>query len=270
MIYICAMPLVTFTSDLGSQYYTLSSVKGKLHELFSNTQIIDIAHDLKPFNQQQTAYIFKQSYRNFPPNTYHFLFHDIYANEKQQLLYVYENQQHIFCADNGFLTMLFDDKPFQIFKLDDIPTPYNILTVADTFMTHMNLLEQGNRMGLISVNVADILIQQPNKAFYKNNTLEAQVLFIDAYGNVILNVTRTQFEEARAGRTFKILFMRDDEIHTLSKHYNDVPINEKLCLFNTADYLEIAVNKGNAAKLFGFQASNDRSLFYNNIKLFFE
>jgi S-adenosylmethionine hydrolase len=63
--------------------------------------------------------------------------------------------------------------------------------------------------------------------------------------------------------------MRDEEINAISTHYNDVPEGEKLCLFNTANYLEIAVNKGNAARLFGFQEMTDRSLFYNSVKLFF-
>jgi S-adenosyl-L-methionine hydrolase (adenosine-forming) len=263
------MPLVTFTSDLGTQQFVLSSVKGKLYSLFDDLQIVDIGHDMKPFNLQQTAYIFKQTYRQFPTGTFHFLFHDLYATEKQQLLYVYENEQHVFCVDNGFLTMLFDDQPIQIFKIDEVPQPYHLLSVADAFITTMNLLTQNNRINLLNTHVNEILVRQSSKAFYKNNTLEAQVLYIDIFGNVVLNVTKIQFEEMKQGRTFKILFMRDDEITTISKHYNDVPAGDKLCLFNMADYLEIAINKGSAAQLFGFTESNDRSLFYNNIKIFF-
>jgi S-adenosylmethionine hydrolase len=57
-----------------------------------------------------------------------------------------------------------------------------------------------------------------------------------------------------------------------------VPEGEKLALFNSAGYLEIAVNKGNAAGLFGLQGYSEKNisqytqsrLFYQNVKVFFE
>ena len=264
------MPIVTLTSDLGSQQQIVASIKGKLLSSFADLHIIDIEHYATPFNLQKTVYHFKQTYRNFPNGTFHFLFNDLYSDSKQQLLYVYENNQHIFCADNGFLTMLFEDQAFEIMKLDEKVFPYNILTVADSFITQAALIQQGNQYGLIKISVDDIVIRKSNKAIAKNNTLEAQVLLIDTFGNVVLNVTQAEFEEERKQRNFKILFMRDEEITNMSQHYNDVSMGEKLCLFNSANYLEIAINKGNAAQLFGFHEGNDRSLFYNNIKIFFE
>ena len=35
------------------------------------------------------------------------------------------------------------------------------------------------------------------------------------------------------------------------------------------NYLEIAINRGNAASLFGFSLHNEKSLFYNHVKIFF-
>ena len=64
--------------------------------------------------------------------------------------------------------------------------------------------------------------------------------------------------------------MRNEEISELSTHYNDVPTNNVLCLFNSNEYLEIALNRGNAAQIFGFEDLDDRSLFYTKIKIFFE
>ncbi len=264
------MPIITLTSDFGMQNHALASVKGRVFTSFQDVTIVDISHTIAAFNLQQTVYVFKQSYRHFPQGTFHFIFTDLYAHPARQLLYAYENGQHIFCADNGFMTMLFDDKPAQIYKLIYKVNPYNFLTVADLFIsvTASLLHEQLDGMEIIAAN--QIVVKQPIYAFYTNNMLEAQVIYIDHFGNVVLNVTQKQFEDVRQGRKFKILFMRDEEITEMSAHYNDVHEGEKLCLFNVADYLEIAVNKGNAARLFGFQESNDRNLFYNTIKLFFE
>jgi len=257
-------------SDFGIQNHALASVKGRILSSIPEIQLIDISHTVAPYNVQQASYIFKQAYRHFPIGTFHFVMVDLYANTSNQLLYAYEHGQHIFCADNGFITMLFDDKPVQLYKLTDTFTTYNYLTVADHFTSNVVSLMHHNSSNLDNVSVQQIMIKQPAYAVYSNDMLEAQVIYIDHFGNVVLNVTHQQFDEARRGRKFRILFMRDEEITEISESYHSVPDGEKLCLFNSANHLEIAVNRGNAARLFGFQESNDRTLFYNTIKLFFE
>ncbi|MFM8913075.1 MAG: SAM hydroxide adenosyltransferase, partial [Flammeovirgaceae bacterium] len=110
--------------------------------------------------------------------------------------------------------------------------------------------------------------------------IEGQVLFIDNFENVVINITREEFEEHRQGRPFKIVFTRNEVIETLSEHYAAVAENEKLAWFNSAGYLEIAVNRGNMAGLFGLQGFNEASQqlptnqqnkwFYQTVRVYFE
>ena len=92
--------------------------------------------------------------------------------------------------------------------------------------------------------------------------------------NVITNISRKQFEEARKGRNFSIIFKRDEIIDRISETYADVREGEKLALFNSADYLEIAINKGNAAGLFGLRGFSDKAtqaqLTYQKVKIHFD
>ena len=85
---------------------------------------------------------------------------------------------------------------------------------------------------------------------------------------------------AKAVRS-KISFKRDEVIDRISDSYADVPEGEKLALFNSAAYLEIAINKGNAAGLFGLQGFLEKQnqpqhqylnnrLFYQTVKVYFE
>jgi S-adenosylmethionine hydrolase len=113
-----------------------------------------------------------------------------------------------------------------------------------------------------------------------DNILEGQIIYIDNFENVIVNITRKQFEKQRRGRKFKILFLRDETINKISKSYADVHEGEKLAFFNSADFLEIAVNKGNAAGLFGLKGFSDKAsrssvimqskLMYQTVKIHFE
>jgi S-adenosylmethionine hydrolase len=69
-------------------------------------------------------------------------------------------------------------------------------------------------------------------------------------------------------------------IDHISQTYADVQEGEKLALFNSAGYLEIAINKGNAAGLLGlkgFTEKNSQSrqilqnqLFYQTVRINFE
>ncbi len=115
-----------------------------------------------------------------------------------------------------------------------------------------------------------------------NNWIEGQIIFIDNFENVIVNITKEEFEEQRKGRSFKIVFKRDEVIDKISETYADVAEGEKLALFNSAGYLEIAINKGNAAGLFGLQGFsekqqqyaqqqfNNNRLFYQTVKVYFQ
>ncbi len=47
-------------------------------------------------------------------------------------------------------------------------------------------------------------------------------------------------------------------INVISETYANVKEGEKLALFNSAGYLEIAINKGNAAGLFGLQGFTEK------------
>ncbi|HRF18724.1 MAG TPA: SAM-dependent chlorinase/fluorinase, partial [Chitinophagaceae bacterium] len=133
-----------------------------------------------------------------------------------------------------------------------------------------------NGESIKSIGVADVKYVEKKalKPMLDNNLIEGQIIFIDSFENVIVNITHEQFEEQRKGRGFRIVFKRDEVIDRISDTYADVPEGEKLALFNSAGYLEIAINKGNAAGLFGLKGYNDKAmqsqLSYQTVKVFFE
>ena len=51
------MPLITLTSDIGRQDFLTGAVKGQLLHINSSFNIVDISHELSPFNYPQAAYV---------------------------------------------------------------------------------------------------------------------------------------------------------------------------------------------------------------------
>jgi S-adenosylmethionine hydrolase len=132
------------------------------------------------------------------------------------------------------------------------------------------------------IGIPDVTYIEKNhlRPLLDNNWIEGQIIFIDNFENVIVNITHEQFEEQRKGRSFRIVFKRDEMIDRISESYADVSEGEKLALFNSAGYLEIAINKGNAAGLFGLKGFSEKAsqvsnmlqnqLPYQTIRVYFE
>lgn len=270
------MALLTLTSDIGERDYLLGAIKGQLLRIISQPSIVDISHSLSPFNYTQTAYICRNAIKSFPPFTFHLFLINLFEKKPQQLLLSYHNEQYIICADNGLLTMIVEGKPEMVIglPLEKVETR-NAMHCVQVMATAVEKLQRGE--DLQSIGIPDVSYIEKNhlRPLLGENWIEGQIILIDNFENVVVNITHEQFEEQRKGRSFRINFKRDEVISIISETYADVPIGEKLALFNSAGYLEIAINKGNAAGLFGLQGFTEQSqnlqnrLFYQTIKIFF-
>ena len=94
--------------------------------------------------------------------------------------------------------------------------------------------------------------------------IRASIIYIDSYGNLITNVTRKLFDEVGKGFPFEIL-MRSSKhsINKLNRNYNEVGESDLLAIFGHSGYMEIALNRGSAAKLLGLKVNESiRIEFY--------
>lgn len=269
------MPLLTLTSDIGKQDFLVGAVKGQLYQHEGDFRLVDITHHLSPFNYPQAAYVCRNAIRNFPPGTFHLVLVNLFDEKPEHLLLAEHNGQIIGCADNGLITMILEEVPQKVVGLTlDKNQQKNTLYCTAVFAKAFNEILQGKKLEEIGDPGISIHVKNPLRPMLGNNWIEGQIIFIDNFENVIVNITREEFEEQRKGRSFKIVFKRDEVIDRLSETYADVNEGEKLALFNSAGYLEVAINKGNAAGLFGLQGYSEKQqqsrLFYQTVKVYFE
>src|SRR5678809_979226 len=105
------MPLLTLTSDIGTQDYLVAAVKAQLLKANPDFRLIDISHNVPPFNYPQAAYVCRSAIRNFPDFTYHLILINLFEIKPEHLLLAYHKNQYLLCADNGLLTMILEEKP---------------------------------------------------------------------------------------------------------------------------------------------------------------
>ena len=275
------MPLLTLTSDIGYQDYLVAGIKAQLLQINPEFQLIDISHSISPFNYPQAAYICRSAFKNFPDYTYHIILVNLFEKKPEHLLLAFHQEQYFLCADNGLLNMILEEKPEMVMGIPLEKTAIrNTIYCAAVMGKVVNQLVQGE--SIKNLGIPDIGYTEKNhlRPLLDQGWIEGQIIFIDNFENVIVNITREQFEEQRKGRSFRIVFKRDEMIDRISESYADVAPGEKLALFNSSGYLEIAINKGNAAGLFGLKGFTEKAgksesilqnqLFYQTVRVYFE
>jgi S-adenosylmethionine hydrolase len=274
------MPIVTLTTDIGQNDYIIGAIKGQLLTANPAFTIVDITHTLSPYNYLQAAYICSNAYKYYPAGTFHILLINLFETPPTHLLLAEYNKQWIACPDNGILTLITGNKPpamaaIPITQLSSL----GVLQCTQPLATALSLLSQGRALDQVGEPRITIDEKYPLRATYGNDWMEGQIIFIDNFENVVVNITQEEFETQRKGRSFKIVFTRNEMIDTLSQNYASVAPGEKMAWFNSAGYLEIAMNKGNMAGLFGLQGFNESSQqaaalhnkwFYQTVRIFFE
>lgn len=275
------MALITLTSDIGRQDFLTGAVKGQLLQVNSEFKIVDISHELSPFNYPQAAYVCRNAIKNFPAKTFHIVLVDLFDKRCNHLLLIEHNEQYIACADNGLITMILEETPQKIVAIPLDPSEQkNTLYCTKVFANVFQKILQGKTIEECGSTDVSIEVKNPLRPLLGEKYIEGQIIFIDNFENVIINITKEEFEEQRRGRSFKIVFKRDEVIEKISETYGDVNESEKLAIFNSANYLEIAINKGNAAGLFGLEGYSEKvntqtqymqnRLLYQTVKIYFD
>lgn len=250
------MPIVTLTSDLGVKDYYVAIIKGKILTRVPTAQMVDITHEITPFDIQQAAFVLKNSFYHFPDNTIHLV--SVHAETRTDTkIVVVEHRNHYFVGmDNGLLALLLEELPHTIVSIPQegvLPSSFiakdGLTDVVISLLQGKKMQEIGQALGALDTKT---YLRPPDNAYL----IRVSIVYIDRFGNLITNLSQERFEKLRAGRNFIINYKRNEELRDISTAYNDVPEGERLCLFNSSGNLEIAINKGNASQLLGLHLDN--------------
>ncbi|GGH03369.1 hypothetical protein GCM10007415_44430 [Parapedobacter pyrenivorans] len=246
------MGIITLTTDLGHKDFYQAALKGSIISQFPTANLIDISHEIPPFDIQYAAFVLKNAYPYFPKKTVHLVGIDSVFNQDTRYLALQHNGHYFVGADNGIFSLILDGVPEEVVELNIIQDlKYLHFPLTDIFAKAACVLAKGGVLNDIGDPVTAIVDRTLVQPVVEKDSLRGSVVFIDSFGNVISNINKELFNKVQRSRNFVLYFRRNETIEQMSWHYNDVPEGEKLCLFGISNYLEIAINKGNASGLLG-------------------
>ena len=254
------MAIITLTTDFGEKDHFAGATKGAIYNELPDVRIVDISHSVSPFSIPEAAYIIQNAYSSFPKGTIHIIGIDSEINDDNKHIAMKLDDHYFICANNGIMSMICADiVPQKIVEInihDKIQTSFPVLDVFVKVACH---IARGGTLDVIGKNITEIKPIKNIKPYVNDDKSQiiGNVIYIDNYGNVITNIKRSFFETLQKGRGFEIS-ARNHKFNKIYSKYSDI-VNFKiaedkrydegkgLVVFNSSNYLEIAVYKSNSA-----------------------
>lgn len=254
------MAIITLTTDFGEKDHFAGATKGAIYNEMPDVKIVDISHSVSPFSIPEAAYIIQNAYDSFPRGTIHIIGIDSEINVENKHIAVLLDGHYFICANNGIMSMICSEiapeKIVQINIHDKIQTSFPVLDVFVKVACH---IARGGTLEVIGKIIDHIKPIKNIIPFVNDDQTQiiGSIIYIDNYGNVITNIKKSFFETIQKGRSF-IISARNNKFKRIHEKYSDIvnfsiPHEKRndegrgLVVFNSSNYLEIAVYKSNMA-----------------------
>lgn len=241
---------------MGTKDPHLGSVKGYIMNQVPNIQIVDITHQITPFNIAEAAYVVRNCYLDFPPKTIHIIGVDSDSDENKEILLIKYKNQYIIARDNGIISLIIEGQPDKIIKLHRKLSVESIFPLKDMMAKAACSLTKSLNEYDLGNHIKDFHTVTSLSPILENEMIRGTVIYIDNYGNAITNIRKSHIERFGPDRQVNIHFSKKHSLDKISEHYSDVPVGEAVCLFGSSGLFEVAINKANASQLLGLQLKN--------------
>lgn len=239
-----AQPILTLTTDFGASDHYVGAMKGVILGICPQAQIVDICHEVTPYEIAEGAYVIAQAYECFPKNTVHVVVVDPGVGTARRPILVEAAGQFFIGPDNGVLSMVYSRQKHKVRLIAN--ESYFRKPVSATFhgrdifapvAAHLAAGIAPARMGRL---VQDYL--QPD--FLKPQRT-GRILKIDRFGNIVTNLVAQA-----ASPAFAVTIGRR-KISKLVGTYAEGRPGELVLIVGSSGYLEVSVNQGSAADQIG-------------------
>jgi S-adenosyl-L-methionine hydrolase (adenosine-forming) len=245
-------PVITFTTDFGTSDHLVAAMKGVVLSVNPLARLVDINHNVVPFDILDGALSIAAAYRYFPSRTIHVVVVDPGVGTERRPLLVSGEKQYFIAPDNGVLSMIFANETCVVRHIT--AEHYFLSPVSptfhgrDIFAPTAAWLSKNWQTEAFGEEITDYVKFTVPKPRASETSLKGVVLRVDAFGNMITNLTAKDIPAENTASGTIHLAVNGKAVRKISQTFASGNPGEPIAVIGSSGFLEIAVNRGNAAR----------------------
>jgi len=252
-------PIITLTTDFGHQDHFVATMKGVMLGISPTAQLVDVTHEITPFEISEGAFTLMEAWKAFPKKTIHVGVVDPGVGTSRRPILVEVGGHYFVGPDNGLFAMVYGpmvdrEEPVKVRHVTNESYFRHPLSRTfhgrDIFAPVAAHLAAGITPAKFGPRIEDFL---KIHNFWPTRTSKrlwtGQVLKIDRFGNLISNFSEAEFGGIKT-KPFA-LSIGTEKIQRLALNYAEVPFGEPVAIIGSSGFVEVCMNQGHAAKQLG-------------------
>jgi S-adenosylmethionine hydrolase len=244
------------TTDFGTSDHFVGTMRGVIHTINPQAQIVDICNSVQSFDVLDGALTIAHSYKFFPKETIHMVIVDPGVGTNRRPLLV-TTEKHMFIApDNGVLSLVYEQE--ERISVRHVTSEHYFLQPTsqtfhgrDIFAAVAGWVSKGVEASKFGDEITDyVRFASPKVKRINDRTLKGVILKADKFGNLVTNIrpedVPTLFTDVPPD--FRILVGKG-EVKRVRRAYAEGAAGEVFGILGSMGYLEIVANRSSAAYL---------------------
>ena len=248
--------IITLTTDYGTNDHLAGTLKGVILKINPDVTIVDITHHVTPYDLLDGALAIGSSFAYFPPRTIHIVVVDPGVGTDRRAILATAENQYFVAPDNGILSFVYERDPNVVVRHANAEHYYNqpvskTFQGRDVFAPVAAWLSKGWQTAAMGEEIQDYKRFALPRPKATNGVLKGIVMRVDGFGNLVTNFREEDLPEGawQAGKAnFQI---GTHAVPRLVETFALGQAGEAIAYLGSSGYVEIAVNKGNAARTLG-------------------
>ncbi len=247
-------PIITLTTDFGEADYFVPAMKGAIYSVNPDVDIVDLTHQIPPYDLYAAAFMLMCCYKDFPRRTIHVVVVDPGVGSGRRPILIMTDEYNFIGPDNGVFSYIYQrERVNRVVHLSE--AHYYRQPVSNTFhgrdvfaplAGYVSKLVDWSKMG---APIEDpVKFNTPTARVMSDKEIRGHVLHVDRFGNVITNISAEELPPERAAGGARVRVGKHEAVRVVT-HFAEAAPNELFAYFGSAGFLEIGVQRQSAARL---------------------
>jgi S-adenosyl-L-methionine hydrolase (adenosine-forming) len=258
---------VTFLTDFGLEDDFVGTCHGVIKRIAPDTQIIDITHGIRPGRILQGALVLANTLPYMPAGV-HLAVVDPGVGSSRRPLALRDGEGRMYVGPDNGLLLPAAERFGGVAEAHELANPaYALARVSRTFhgrdlfspaAAHLSLGVPLSELGP-PIDLGELVRLDLPEPEVGVSSIRASVLAVDRFGNVALNLTRDQLEEAGIvpGTRVEVAVNDRQYFAVAARTFGDARAGDLILYEDSYRNVAVAVSRGSAAELLGIEEGSD-------------